>query len=372
MIPSDSRRPSTLRILVVGQLGPNDSSRHRMSALKRLGHNVTALDTSPYYFQGGWLFSALRIRTLVGPVVDRLNRAIVETAARQQPDLVWFDKAIFVKARTVRTLRARGIYTAHFNIDNPFGPRRDPGWRVVFSALPEYDLHLVQRDVNLADYRQAGARDVRILRTAYEPTVHFPPPDGWSDRDRVNDVAYIGAPYDQRAEFLIELWRRHGIPVRIWGSPAQWEPKLPADAKAALWQGGALQGAAYREGIWRSRICLAWVTHSNCDDVAHKAFEITACGGFLLAEDTPGHRACFVAGEEAVFFRSVEDCAALIRRYLPDEAARTRISRAGRRRAEGSGYGNDARMAEITRYITARLAERLPPGSQKPPPKGKE
>lgn len=353
-----SARPRALRILAVGPFGPNDSSRHRISALQRLGHEVTAIDTLPYYSQGGLLLSALRFRTLMGPVIDRLNRLILETAARQQPDLVWFDKAMLVKARTVRALRERGLYTAHFNPDNPFGSRQDPGWRLFLRALPEYDLHVLPREINFGEYRQRGARDVQLMYWGYEPTVHFAPPDDWSDRNRDSDVSYIGAPYDQRLEFIVELWRRYGIPVRIWGAPAQWEPKLPADAKAALWQGGELQGSAYREGIWRSHICLAWVTHSNRDDVAHKSFEITACGGFLLAEDTPGHRAYFAAGEEAVFFRSVEECVALIRRYLPDEAARRRISRAGRRRAEASGYGNDARMAEIMRYVALRLAER--------------
>lgn len=356
----DSARATPLRILIVGPLGPNDSSRHRAAALKRLGHEVNTIDTLPYYTEGGRLLSALRFRTLIGLAINRLNRVILETAAQQRPDLVWFDKAMLVKACTVRALRDRGHYTAHFNPDNPFGSRRDPGWRLFLRALPEYDLHVVPREVNFAEYRQRGARDVRLMYWGYEPTMHFPPPDGWSDRDRDCDVAYIGAPYDQRLEFIVELWRRHGIAVRIWGAPAQWEPKLPADAKAALWQGGERQGPAYREAIWRARICLAWVTHSNRDEVAHKSFEITACGGFLLAEDTPGHRACFAAGEEAVFFRSVEECAALIRRYLPDEAARSRIARAGRRRAEGSGYGNDARMAAILCYIEQCLAERPP------------
>lgn len=358
MMSAESGKPRALTILVVGPLGPNDSSSHRTSALRRLGHDVTALDTLPYYSRGGRLLSAIRFRTLVGPAIDHLNRAILDAAARRPPDLVWFDKAMFVKARTVRALRSRGIYTAHFNPDNPLGTRRDPGWRLALGALPDYDLHVVPREVNLDEYRQRGAQDVRLMYWGYEPTVHFPPPEDWSDRNRDRDVSYIGAPYDQRLEFLLELWRRHGIPVRIWGSPRQWEPKLPADAKTALWQGGELIGKAYREGIWRSRICLAWVTHSNRDDVAHKSFEIAACGGFLLAEDTPGHRAHFAAGEEAVFFRSVEECAALIRRYLPDEAARTRISRAARRRAEASGYSNDAHMAEIMGYIAARLAER--------------
>ena len=30
-------------------------------------------------------------------------------------------------------------------IDNAFGPRRDPGWRLYMQDIPHFDLHVVQR-----------------------------------------------------------------------------------------------------------------------------------------------------------------------------------------------------------------------------------
>ena len=90
-----------------------------------------------------------------------------------------------------------------------------------------------------------------------------------------------------------------------------------------------LYDAAYREGIWRSRINLSFLTHGNQDEYAHKSFEIAACGGFLLAERSAGHRERFGEDEEAVFFSDKEECAAKIRKYLDDEPARRRIAEAG-------------------------------------------
>jgi hypothetical protein len=342
-----------MRVLYVGDLGETASSLYRRWAIERLGHAVSDFDTGPYLSAGGWLLSALRFRTLWGPVVNKVNRLLLEQAADERPDIVWIDKGTLFSARTIRSLEGLGCFTVHYNIDNPFGYRNDPGWRLVREALPYYALHLVQRDSNLADYRHAGARDVQMLRTSYEPSIHFPPPDGWSDRDRSFDVVFIGATYDNRPQFMLDLWQKHHTAVLIWGSPL-WEKVLPRDARQALWQGSPLWIKDYRETIWRSRICLSFVTHANCDDVAHKSFEITACGGFLLAEDTPGHRQHFAADEEAVFFRSVEECAQKIRRYLLDESARTRIAAAGRQRAVGGGYGNDARLSVVFDYITNR------------------
>lgn len=47
------------------------------------------------------------------------------------------------------------------------------------------------------------------------------------------------------------------------------------------------------------------------------------------------------------FFSGIEECAEKIRRYLPDEAARTRIAAAGQRRAAACGYDNDTQLAKV-------------------------
>ena len=115
-----------------------------------------------------------------------------------------------------------------------------------------------------------------------------------------------------------------------------------------------MYGKDYREAVWRSKINLSFITHSNQDEFVHKSFEIAACGGFLLAERSAGHVARFVEGEEAVFFTGFEECAAMIARYLPDEAARERIARAGRERAVRGGYSNDAQVGKIVERLRGR------------------
>ncbi len=110
-----------------------------------------------------------------------------------------------------------------------------------------------------------------------------------------------------------------------------WKRHLSAEAVAGIYRGnGELFRDAYREGIWKSKINLSFLTHSNQDEFAHKSFEIAACEGFLLAERSEGHLQRFIEDEEAVFFSTIEECVEKIRRYLPDEAARSRIAAAGR------------------------------------------
>lgn len=343
-----------LKILYVGGLSPNDSSQYRLWALERLGHRVVPLNAFDF-IPGNTLLGKITLRLQAGPSVERLNRDLLRLARQEQPDVVWTDKLLAMQPATLDKLRALGIATVSYMIDNPFGTRQDPGWRLYMKDIPHYDLHVVQRDANIADYQARGARDVIKIQTAYEPTIHFPPSSDWSDANRNREVSFIGTPYDQRGEFLTRLWKEFGVPVTVSGGLV-WKEHMSAEAVAALYRGhGELFRDAYREGIWKSKINLSFLTHANRDEFAHKSFEIAACEGFLLAERSEGHLQRFVEDEEAVFFSTIDECVEKIRRYLPDEAARRRIAAAGRARALRSGYNNDTQVG----LIVARMRQVL-------------
>jgi hypothetical protein len=345
-----------LKILYAGLLDQNNSSLYRLWALERLGMQIVPVNARPYILSGSRLTMNFRNRLVVGPMVQKFNRDLLQLASENQVDMVWADKQLFLWPKTLRSFRAAGIATVNYTIDNPFGPRRDPGWRVYMKTIPEYDLHVVQRDKNVVDYKARGARNVVKIQTAFEPTVHFPPPSGWSDADRDREVSFVGTPYDQRAEFLTSLWRDYKLPIIING-PVEWRGKLDAETLRALYErDGELFFDIYREAIWRSKINLSFLTHSNQDEFAHKSFEIAACGGFLLAERSQGHMDRFKEDEEAVFFSTKEECAEKIRRYLPDPAARERITNAGRQRAVASGYGNDGQMRVVLDALAPIIA----------------
>jgi hypothetical protein len=335
-----------MKILYAGTLTPNDTALYRMWALERLGATVVPFPSQGYESANPLLRKVL-FRLSAGPGVDRLNADVLRMAKAERPEIFWADKMLWIRPATLETLRAMGIVTVSYMIDNPFGPRRDPGWRLYMKDIPFYDLHVVQREKNIADYKQRGARDVIKIQTAYEPTLNFPPPAGWSDRDCDREVSFIGTPYDDRAETLTRLWREAGFAVSVSGSRV-WRRALGAEVFSAIYKGkDGLYRDAYREAIWKSKINLSFLTHSNQDEFVHKSFEIAGCGGFLLAERSEGHSQRFVEDEEAVFFSGYEELVKKIRRYLPDEAARRRIAAAGRARAERDGYHNDCQVGLV-------------------------
>jgi spore maturation protein CgeB len=335
-----------MKILYASGLSPDDSSLYRLWALERLGHEIIPVNVYDYGSRNPVL-RKIAHRLVIGPGVDRLNRDLLQIAERERPDLLWTDKLLWMRPKTLDRMRDLGITTISYMIDNPFGPRQDPGWRLYMKNIPHYDLHVVQRDKNILDYTSRGARNVIKIQTAYEPTLHFAPPSSWSDTDRNRDVSFIGTPYDDRAQTLTRLAREDGFPVAISGSARLWSNALAPEAFAALFREGELYQQQYREAIWRSRINLSFITHSNQDEFVHKSFEIAGCGGFLLAERSEGHMQRFKEDEEAVFFTGFDELVQKIRRYLPDESARQRIAAAGNLRAARDGYYNDRQVGLI-------------------------
>ena len=344
-----------MKILYATGLSPNDSSLYRLWALERLGHQVIPFNAYQYDSPNP-LIRKIVFRLSAGPAVNRLNRDLLTIAEREKPDLLWTDKLLWMRPRTLDRLRAMEIATVSYMIDNPFGPRQDPGWRLYMKDIPHYDLHVVQRDRNIADYRNHGARDVIKIQTAYEPTIQYPPPYGWSDKDRNREVSFIGTPYDDRAATLNKLSQIGEFQVAISGTHRAWQRALPVEAFARLYREGELYQQQYREAIWRSRINLSFLTRSNQDEFVHKSFEIAGCGGFLLAERSEGHLQRFREDEEAVFFSTFEECLQKIRRYLNDEPARARIAAAGQARAHRDGYHNDHQVSLILQRATEIIA----------------
>jgi spore maturation protein CgeB len=350
-----------MKILYSAGLLPKESTLYRLWALERLGHQVIPFNTFDYLPRNP-LIGKVSHRLSAGPSVNRLNRDLLHIAADEKPDIFWADKLLSMRPATLDRLRAMDIATVSYMIDNPFGTRRDTGWRLYRKNIPQYDLHVVQRDKSILDYTARGARDVIKVQTAYEPTVHFPPPtagsNAWSDANRNRQVSFIGTPYDDRAQVLGRLWRECGFSVAVSGGAKVWGRAMQSDVFNATFREGELYNDDYRNAIWRSRINLSFLTHSNQDEFAHKSFEIAGCAGFLLAERSAGHLQRFKEDEEAVFFSSFGELAEKIRRYLPDEAARQRIATAGNLRAARDGYHNDKQVALIIEQIESIMSHR--------------
>lgn len=342
--------PRRRRILYAGNLGPGATSAYRYEALRRLNQQVQPFDWLSYVPQSR-IARRLYFRYPAGPLVARVNRAMVKAVKCFHPDVVWLDKPIAFTPDTIRAIQRAGAKTVFYVQDAPFGPRNDGCWRQFLKIYRLADLHCLFRRVDVERYREWGLPWIETM-FSFDPAMQFPAPAGFGEAARTREVSYIGHPYEQRPAFLLKLARVHGLSVSINGN--RWSTALPPDELASFNLGGYLADEQYRSAIWASRINLSFVTERNQDDIAHKAVEIAACGGFLLALRTPGHQAIFEEDREAVFFSSIEECADKCRFYLARPDLREVIAARGRERAIRSGYDNDTQLARVLNRLDGR------------------
>lgn len=342
--------PRERRILYAGSLGPGSTSAYRYEALRRLKQWVQPFDLLSYYPKRG-ATQRLYFRYPVGPLVARVNRELLNAVKSLRPDVVWLDKPIVFTPDTMSAIHDAGAQIIFYVQDAPFGPRRDDCWRQFLKVYPLADLHCLVRQADVARYSSWGLPFIETM-FSFDPAMHFPAPAGFTDAKRVREVSYIGHPHEQRPAFLLKLARDHRVPVFINGN--SWNRVLTQEELQSFTHDGYLADDQYRSGIWKSKINLSFVTEHNEDDIAHKAVEIAACAGFLLAVRTPGHQAIFEEDREAVFFSSVEECADKCRFYLDRPELREAIAARGRERAVRSGYDNDTQLARVLNKLDGK------------------
>jgi spore maturation protein CgeB len=342
--------PRSRSILYVAAFAPSSTAAYRFEALQHLGQQVHLFDLQRYE-PSMRVAQSLQSRFPFGPFVARINRDLRKMVAALRPNVVWFDKPTLFTADTMRAVHQAGAQIVFYVQDAPFGPRNDGCWRQFLNVYRMADLHCLFRKADVARY---SAWELPWIETmfSFDSHMHFPPHSGFSDADRNREVSYIGHPHERRPEFLLKLARDHHLSVFINGN--RWSRTLNHEDLHFFTLGDFLANEQYRSGIWKSRINLSFVTEDNQDDIAHKAVEIAACAGFLLAVRTPGHQALFEEDREAVFFSSVEECADKSRFYLNRSDLREVIASRGRDRAKHSGYDNDTQLTRILNRLDGK------------------
>lgn len=340
-------------ILYVGELSDGATAGHRLEALRDLGLEVVGLDHDQFSRSAIPKVDGLIRRFPIWPATRGYGKAVLKLAERHDAGVVWFDKPTLLDPAILTELRRQDRYTVHYTVDDATGRAPEWSFRNILAGIPAFDLSLVSRRISVEEYQARGAQDVRYFQLAYDDDLHRPPPEDWSEANRPIDVMFIGGAHDDRPGFLERLWREHGIRTHVLGGDP-WRPAFAPDARKALLRGPPVYGEAYTRAIWSAKICLSFITHGNRDDVAHRSFELAACGAAVVAERSFEQESVFEPDLEMVFFSSVEECAAAINRLVGDPARRLALGEAARARALRDGYGNRATLKRVLDYIGER------------------
>jgi hypothetical protein len=334
-------------------------------ALARLGHEVISLRI-PMPARPS-LSRRIQFQLMWGPEIERDNEWLLREASRVRPDVLWIWRQPQIRRETLERLAAEQprMLLASYNNDNAFCPPGGYGfktWRLFVPAIPAFDVHLVLRRENVPVYLAAGARTVEVLRPYFLPEIHQPIT---IPEEEKSDVVFVGHCERDDRIALVERILAEGFSVSIRGTYWARYPSKRSPIRA-LGPFRTANGAEYTRAICSGRIALGLISRqiSPEDQITRRNFEIPACGVPMLAPFTPELAEILEEGNEALFYRSHDEAIDLLRRYVPDVAARERIGGAARARIVRDGHDTSARMKGVAALFERELSRKRGEGSR--------
>lgn len=269
-----------------------------------------------------------------GLAFAEFNAELLSTAGEVEPVAIWLFKGMEVYPKTLATLRKRGITLVNYNADHPFEYfSRGSGNSNVRRAIPQYHLHLTYSE-RIKRQMEERFSDCRVGVVPFGHDVDEESFDRLRDEEEVVRACFLGNPDDHRARNIKNIIEAD-IPIDVFGH--RWDRFLkPAPLLRINPQAN---GVDMLRTLRRYRVQLNFFRPHNEGSHNMRSFEVPACGGIMVAEDSVEHRAFFESGREAFYFRSPSEMVDCVRSLLARPVAEANeIRTAARRRSVRSGY----------------------------------
>ena len=351
-----------MKFLILGDWHSELHEEAAFRALTTLGHDPVRFGWHEYFKPKGRLspfllpFYKAQNKYLLGPLVSKLNRDVMELVKRERPDVVFLYRGTHIFPDTVRAIRKvvpRPLIVS-YNNDDPFSPLQPRWlWRHFMASLPECDLVLAYRHHNVTDFLDAGAKQVRLLRSWFIPERNHPVALSAEDQARFGcDVVFIGHyEPDQRVECLEEVVRQ-GFSLKLYGHGYAWDPVIGNSPWLKhLRPVRLVWGEEYNKALCGGKVAICFFSKLNRDTYTRRCFEIPATRTLLLAEYSDDLASLYQAGKEADYFRSKEELVVKLRTYLKDELRREAVAAAGYHRVFADRHDVVSRMADVVRWL---------------------
>lgn len=328
-----------MKALYVGTLTNGSTSRMRAEKLRDLDPSTDWrwINTDAIILRTSRIWQSAAYRLQTGNAVDAINETVVNYVGNDRFDLIWVDKAIFLRPGTVQKLRRASRFLVHYTPDTAFHLRRSRHFEKTVSL---YDLVVTTKSFDVPEYiRLAGRDTVHLTSQGFDGKVHFPHNPA---ADRKKEVIFVGLAEPDRERCVGELLR-NGITVRLagigWSSfVRRCGPKAPL-----IFEGESVFAENYARLLSRAWIGLGLISKRFPELHTTRTVEIPACGAILATQATPD-TVKFFAPDEALFFDSYADLARRINEvFAPGkEDALYRLAERGRARVirDGRDYEN--------------------------------
>ena len=265
------------------------------------------------------------------------GRSLDITAEEENPRIMISTGLAPITKELLLTLKARGMKCIHYSTDDPWNPAQRASWFI--RSLQAYDKVFSARRANLEDFRRAGCREVEFLPFAFDPELFFP--DRCPHQSVDFDLIFVGGADNDRARVFTGIVAS-GLRVALYGD--YWDRY---ESLRKYYRGRA-EGALLRRVTGAAPVNICLCRRANRDGHVMRSFEIPACGGFAIAEDTEEHREIFgEEGECVLYFANGREAVEKTRWALQHPDERLRMSGAAYRRIVSGGHTYGDRLREM-------------------------
>lgn len=268
-----------------------------------------------------------------------LQRELIETVDRQNPDLILILKGWFFKPETIRTLKKNHPETPIFcfNQENPFRKEFAYSNQWIVKSIPHYDAYFTWGEFLIEELEEAGANRVTHVPFAHDPALHYPVNVTEEEHEQFgSDITFIGTWSRKREKFIRSLL---DYDIQVWGN--MWN-RADADVRKVCTH-EAVYGEGFSKVCNSSKVVVDILREQMVPSHSMKCFEIPACGAFFTCN--PGHELdqFYDIGEEIVTFETPEDLRSRVEHYLNHDNDRARIADRGKERVKEHTYKRRAK-----------------------------
>jgi len=108
------------------------------------------------------VWRSLAYRLQLGRGVRMINESVTAWLVKKDFDLVWIDKAIFLRPDTISRLRKATTRLVHFTPDTAFHANRSENFE---RSIQQFDLLVTTKSFEMDEYRRRTTRDITLLTT---------------------------------------------------------------------------------------------------------------------------------------------------------------------------------------------------------------
>ena len=305
------------------------TTKQRIAAMNRLDVNLTIIYTVLLNENIGFLkrlSRAFKFKMGFFPVRNNENEKILDFVSNNKVDMVLIEKGLSISLKTIKKIREnqKSVKIISYTLDDMM--RKGNSSVYYKRCIPHYDFHFTNKNFNVQELYQLGAKEVVYFKNGYSSDVHEYVKLNSNDRQIYGaDISFIGSYEVDRLKLLLQLAER-GLKINIWG----WGKKYLSELHPNLnFMNKHVYDVEFAKVVNATKINLCFLRKANRDNETTRTIEIPACGGFMLAERTIEQIEVFPEGIGAEYFDNIDELFEKIKFYLEKDRIREEIAANG-------------------------------------------